>query len=219
MDREEYNQCYHNGKKHIDLAKRLGSENDFGTAVTFLVLGIEELIKFLVIQMSLGEEKRLTEKELNKLFSSHTDKHKIISEFLKATKPNFAENFVLSLFNKMNNLPLTDELKEVDNNRFKELGSMVGLTEKHLTENEIDAFIEWLDRNADKHKNKGLYMDRLDKSRDLLNSRLISPTETKKEEYELTFKFADSFLKQATFSKDIDITDEEFTKFLNGDFN
>ncbi|HEU5289347.1 MAG TPA: AbiV family abortive infection protein, partial [Cyclobacteriaceae bacterium] len=192
MDREEYNQCYSNGKKHIDLAKRLGSENDFGTAVTFLVLGIEELIKFLVIQMSLGEDKRFSDKELNKLFSSHTDKHKIIIEFLEATKPIFAENFVLSLFNKMNNLPLTDELKEVDNNRFKELGSMVGLTEKHLTEEEIEAFIEWLARNADKHKNKGLYVDRLDKSKDLLTSRLTSPTETKKEDYELILKFADS---------------------------
>ena len=219
MDREEYNQCYSNGKKHIDLAKRLGSENDFGTAVTFLVVGIEELIKFLVIQMSLGEEKRFSDKELSKLFSSHTDKHKIIIEFLKATKPDFAENFVLSLFNKMNNLPLTDELKEVDANRFKELGSMVGLTEKHLTEEEIEACIEWLDRNADKHKNKGLYVDRLDKSKDLLTSRLTSPTETKKDDYELILKFADSFFKQATFSKDIDITDEEFSKFLNGDFN
>jgi AbiV family abortive infection protein len=214
MERESYNLCYDNGKKHISLAKKLADENDFGTAITFLVLGMEELIKFLVIQMSSGDERRFTDKEFNKLFSSHTGKHQILKEFLKATKPGFEESFVLSLLNKMEGWPLDDKMKEADNNRFKELGSMLAM-EKHLTAEEIDQFILWLDTSADKQKNKGLYVDRTDTSGDFFAAPLGSPKDVTKEEYEMAHKFAESFLKQATFSKDIDITDEEFRDFLN----
>jgi len=218
MDRESYTLCYHNGKKHLDLAKRLGDEKDYGAAISFFVLGLEELIKYLVIKNSLADKKLFTDKEINSLFSSHIEKHKIITEFLESTKLDFGEKFILSVFNIMTNQPLTDDLKAVQANRFKEFGSMVGLTEQHLTTEEIDAFIQWFKSNADTLKNKGLYVDREDKSTHLAKSKLTSPNSIGEDDYNLVSKFADSFLKQTTFSKDLDLTDDEFIKMLNSDF-
>jgi AbiV family abortive infection protein len=218
MDRQTYTLCYYNGKKHIDLGKRLGEEKDYGTAITFFVLGLEELIKYLVVKMSLADKSLFTDAEINKIFGSHTGKHKIIIEFLQATKLDFGENFALATFNKMTNQPLTDELKLVDANRFKQLGSMVGLTERHLTGDEIDLFINWLSENADNLKNKGLYVDREDRSKSLVNTKLVSPSDTEEEDFNFVLKFTDSFLKQTTFSKDLDLTDDEFIKMLNDDF-
>jgi AbiV family abortive infection protein len=218
MDRESYNLCYQNGKKHIDLARRLGDDRDYGTAISFIVLGLEELIKYLVIKNALLNKKRFTDREINGLFSSHVEKHKIIVEFLESTKEDFAEKFILSLFNEMTNRPLTDDLKIVKKNRFREFGSMAGLTEKHLTENEINIFIHWVDKNADNLKNKGLYVDRESKSTHLEKSKLTSPNSVNENDFKLVLKFADSFLKQATFSKDLDLTDEEFEKLMNSEF-
>ena len=217
MDRESYIQCYQNGKKHIDLAKRLGSENDFGTAISFFVLGLEELIKYLVIQNKLADNKLFSDKEINSLFGSHTEKHKIIIEFLESTKPTFAEKFIQLIFKNMTKQPLTEDLMEVQANRFKEFGSMLSYAETNLTEEEIDNFIFWLQNNADNLKNKGLYVDREDRSTHLAKSKLISPSKIAKEDFNLVMKFADSFLRQATFSKDLDITEDEFIKMLNSD--
>ena len=52
MNRESYTLYYYNGKKHIDLAKRLGDEKDYGflKQVTFskdLNITDEEFIDFL----------------------------------------------------------------------------------------------------------------------------------------------------------------------------
>ena len=218
MDREEYNLCFLNGKKHIVLAKTLADNNDFGTAISFLILGLEELIKYLVIQTAVADKTLFSDKEINNIFSSHKEKHKIIIELLRATKLEFGENFVLSVFNKMMKIPLTPELQEVQANRFKEFGTMVGLTERHLSTEEIDSFILWLQTKADELKNKGLYVNRESKSTHLSNSKLISPSDINKIEYDLILKFTDSLLKQASFSHILDISDDDFIKILNSDF-
>jgi|688.fasta_scaffold450266_1 AbiV family abortive infection protein len=218
MNRESYTLCYHNGKKHIDLAIRLGEEKDYGTAISFLVLGLEELIKYLVIQNYLADNKLFTDKEINSMFGSHTKKHEIIIEFLESTKPEFGEKFTLSVFKIMTKQPLTDDLKAVQANRFKEFGSMFGLTEQHLTVNEIDSFINWFNNKADTFKNKGLYVDREDKSTHLNKSKLISPNTIGEDDFNFVLKFSDSFFKQVTFSKDLDITDEELIDILNIDY-
>ena len=217
MDRESYTLCYHNGKKHIELAKRLGDEKDYGTAITFFVLGLEELIKYLVIPGSLADDKLFTIKEINSLFSNHSEKHKIIIEFLESTKSEFAEKFIQSVFNNMTEQPLTDDLKNIQKNRFKQIGSILSTAENHLTDDEINVFIQWLDKNANTLKNKGLYVDREDKSTQLTKSKLVSPSDIRVEDFNLVLKFTESFLRQATFSKDLDLTDDEFIKMLNSD--
>jgi hypothetical protein len=117
----------------------------------------------------------------------------------------------------MTKQPLTDELKVIQSNRFKEFGSMVGLTENHLTDEEIDSFIKWFSIHADSFKNKGLYVDRVDKSTHLEKTELISPNVVSENDFNMVLKFADAFIKQITFSKDLDVTDDEFIKFLNSD--
>jgi len=215
MDRENYILCYHNGKKHIDLGITLGEKQDYGTAISFFILGLEELVKYIVIQMASGERNLFTDKELNFLFSSHTGKHKILIEYLEATKLDFGENYMLSVFNKLIVRPLNEEQETLQLNRFKGLGTMIGVVEQNLTGEEIDSFILWLKNDADNFKNRGLYVNKEDRSKDILNSKLISPSAIEENEYILILKFANSFLSQATFLKDIDLTDDEFTDFMN----
>ena len=217
MDRDDYNLCFISGKKHIDSARIMADIKNYGTAVTLLILGLEELIKYLVIQTALSDKTRFSESEINKVFSDHTTKHKIIIEFLESTKQNFGEKFRFSIFNKSNNNISSNELREIQENRFKEFGSMVGVIENSLTENEIDLFIEWLNNHANNDKNNGLYVNRNDKSKSINQTKLVSPTNIGKSDYEFILKFADSFLNQAIFSKDIDMTDEEFMEFLTSD--
>jgi AbiV family abortive infection protein len=215
VNRENYLKCFKNGEKHINLAKKLALENDFGLAISFLILGLEELIKYLVIQTYVADNDTFSLKEMNKIFSSHFEKHKILIELLESTKLDFGEDFILSVYNKMTNKTLDDKLLKVQKNRFKEFGTMVGITEKHLSSKEIDSFIEWLKKQANNDKNRGLYVDIENDIENLSNSILVSPADVSKEEFDLALKFSESFLKQASFSKAIDITDNEFIELLN----
>jgi AbiV family abortive infection protein len=217
MERETYRKCFYNGKKHIDRGTTLGDSGDFGTAITFFVIGIEELIKFLIIQMSAGGGKRFSLKEVEKLFSSHTEKHKLIMEFLRATRPGFAETFTLSQWNKIREIPLTPEQEEAEMNRFKEIGAMVSVASQSLTAEEVDAFILWLEKNANRFKNKGLYVDLRSSPANFLKSELTSPEDVTASEYQMVRKFCEAFLQHVGFAKDIDITEEEFIAFLNYD--
>ena len=215
MEREDYLKCFKNGKKHINLAKTLSLEKDYGLAISFLILGLEELIKYLVIQMSVDDETIFSPKEVAKIFSSHREKHKILVELLESTKLDFGEDFIMSVYHKHINKPLNENLSKVQKNRFKEFGCMIGVTENHLTSDEIDSFIDWLNNKANNHKNRGLYVDKERNNSNLANSILVSPEEVTKSEFDLALKFSESFLKQASFSKDIDITEDEFIELLN----
>lgn len=217
MNKEEYTKIYLNGLKHIQLAKKLGTDKDYGTAITFFILGIEELIKYLVIPDWLADRQRFTDKEINSLFTSHAAKHEVIIEFLESTKLDFGEKNLQSIFYKMTNISLTDELIAVQKNRFREIGTIVGLTEQHLTSNETEAFIQWVKRKANTLKNRGLYVDRENQSVHLSKANLISPDSIGEQDYNLVLKFTESFLKQVTFSKDLDFTDEEFIDMLNSE--
>ncbi|WP_418514209.1 AbiV family abortive infection protein [Corallibacter sp.] len=219
MNRENYLKCFENGEKHINLAKKLALDKDFGLAISFLILGLEELIKYLVIQTYSADNNTFSVKEMNKIFSSHFEKHKILIELLESTKLEFGEDFILSVYNKMTKKKLDDKLLKVQANRFKEFGSMVGITEKHLESHEIDSFIQWLKKQANNDKNRGLYVDKENNIENLSNLILVSPADVTKEEFDLALKFSESFLRQASFSKAIDITEDEFMELLKGWLN
>ena len=148
------------------------------------------------------------------------DRHKLLIELLESTKPDFGEDFILSVYKKMTSKPLDNNLLKVQNNRFKEFGTMVGMTERHLTPDEINLFIDWLKKQANNDKNRGLYvgLDKTNNSESLFNSVLVSPIDVSREDFYLALKFSNSFLKQASFSKAIDITESEFTELLNNSF-
>lgn len=217
MEREEYVKCFENGEKHIKRAKILSKDEDYGFAISLLILGLEELIKYLVIQMSDDDNTIFSSKEIDKIYSSHQAKHKMIIELLESTKLGFGEDFIMSVYHKHINKPLNDNLSKVQENRFKEFGSMVGITETHLTSDEIDLFIQWLKNKANNDKNRGLYVDKERSNSNLSSSILVSPEEVTKEEFDLALKFSESLLKQASFSKAIDITEDEFIQLLNKD--
>ena len=75
-------------------------------------------------------------------------------------------------------------------------------------------FIKWLD-SADVFKNKGLYVDRMHKGREITKTELVSPSTVSESEYNMVLKFAESFLAHATISKDLDLDQDEFTTLLN----
>lgn len=217
MERDEYVKCFKNGEKLINRAKTLSKGEDYGFAISLLILGLEELIKYLVLQMSDDDNTVFSSKEVAKIFTSHQAKHDMIIELLESTKLDFGEDFIMSVYHKLTNRPLDDNLSRIQKNRFKEFGSMVGLTEAHLTTDEIDLFIHWLKNKANNDKNRGLYVDRERSNSNLSSSILVSPEEVTKEEFDLALKFSESFLKQASFSKAIDITEDEFIELLNKD--
>jgi len=160
---------------------------------------------------------RIIIKEVAKIFTSHQAKHDMIIELLESTKLDFGEDFIMSVFHKLTSRPLDDNLSKVQKNRFKEFGSIVGLTEAHLTTDEIDLFIQWLKNKANNDKNRGLYVDKERSNSNLSSSILVSPDDVTKKEFDLALKFSESLLKQASFSKAIDITEDEFIELLNSD--
>ena len=68
MNREDYSEIYTNANNLIDSAIKVAEINNFGTAISLLVLGLEELIKYQVVLYNTADEKSFTDVEFDKVF-------------------------------------------------------------------------------------------------------------------------------------------------------
>ena len=104
-DRDSYNKIFDNGLLHINGARILAEQGAFGFAVSHLILGIEELIKYQVVQTHFANSNVFADKEVNpenrnSIFRDHMKKHDLIKEFQQAKSDEFALGFQDYIFQK-----------------------------------------------------------------------------------------------------------------------
>ncbi|MFY0602258.1 MAG: AbiV family abortive infection protein [Cyclobacteriaceae bacterium] len=217
MERDQYNEIFDNGLAHIVTAELLARCKKFGFAISHLVLGIEELIKYQVVQFHSGDNSAFTPSETNpnhkkSIFRFHSTKHNLIREFQEAISSEFSKNFDEYILRKFTGQEFDAQHEKVARNRFKEIGSFLGsaYSEVNLNDDEKKQFFTWLDK-ANELKNRGFYANTTD------YKKVQSPNSLTFEDYQLANKFARVILKQTKVIKDLDTTDEEFVEFLNSE--
>src|SRR5436190_20876247 len=75
---------YENGMRHFKYSEIAASEKDFGFAVSHLVLGVEELIKSLLLICLYSDQNFLSTDEKDKIFLRHDFKHLNIRELFSS---------------------------------------------------------------------------------------------------------------------------------------
>lgn len=215
-NRDNYNKIFDNGIAHLNAAKLLADQELYGFAISHIVLGIEELIKYYVVMAKSNNdvnfETETNPNTRNSVFKDHLTKHGLIKEFQQAISEEFAEEFVKYVFDKSTGRPMKPEHVDIDNNRFKEVGSFLSIAYKeiNLSEEEKNDFFKWLGE-ANNLKNNGFYVN-------FNNGICKSPKEIDKKQHDRASKYAEVIKNQIEVQKHLDITDDEFIDLLNSGF-
>lgn len=208
-NRENCKKIFKNGVSHLKIANILAESKYYGSAISHIVLGIEELIKYLVYLIYITQSDSFTEEEINGIFSKHSIKHNLIKEFSNSISSEFSDTFLKYILKSITGQELNDKESEIENSRFKEIGNFLYHVYKeiNLPEHERIEFIEWLNKSNDL-KNKGFYVDET-------NNEWTFPSDIRKSEFMIANRFAILLLKQTKVINDLDKTDDELIDFLN----
>jgi AbiV family abortive infection protein len=215
-NRDNYNKIFDNGVAHLKSAELLAVQESYGFAISHIVLGIEELIKYYVVMAKSNNaeyfETETNPHSRNSVFKDHLTKHGLIKEFQQAISEEFAEEHAKYVLDKIMDRPIKPEHVDIANNRFKEVGSFLGIAyrEINLSEEEKTDFYKWLGE-ANNLKNNGFYVN-------FNNGICKSPKEIDKEQYDRASKYAEVIKNQIEVQKHLDITDDEFIDLLNSGF-
>lgn len=212
FNRNEYNKIYENAVQHIECAKLLSNEQMFWFAISHLILGIEELIKYQVVMTtevndySFGDI--IESKNRNSIFRNHLTKHDLAKKFQKATEGAFAKKFLEASFLKLSGQDLAKDYEEVLKNPFKEWGAFFAVTSKEMSfpDEERKVFFEWLEK-ANDTKNNGFYAN-------VTGDSIDTPGTFSIEEYKKAERCASLLLRQTEFMKSVDLSDEEFDSLM-----
>lgn len=213
MEREAYNKIFDNGLRHIECAKLLGQNKDFGFAISHLILGIEELIKYQVVMTKSVNDYSFDDvidpQKRKSVFRDHLTKHSLLREFQESTGDDFSSKFHELIFLKATGQDVTHVHPEVNDNRFKEWGAFFAIagSDMNIPESQRNAFFEWL-KNANDLKNKGFYAN-------WINNNMETPSDVTLTQFEEALGYATSILKQTEFMKSVDLSDDEFIELLN----
>ena len=215
-DRDNYNKIFENGRAHIQSAKLLASQKEYGFATSHLILGLEELVKYYLVQIHSVDDSIFTDNEMKQenrksIFRNHQTKHHLLKEFQEAISPDFSETFIEYLFFKSIGKELEEKHIVVQNNRFKEIGSFFGIaySEINIPDNEKSEFYDWL-KSANDLKNQCFYAH-------LSGNTIETPKDITSKTYETSLRYTSAILKQILVLKELDITEDEFIDFLNSD--
>lgn len=217
-DRDKYNTIFDNGLRHIETAKLLADNHVFGFAISHIILGMEELIKYHVMMSYFADTNLFKDKEINPTYSSsifrnHNTKHNLIEEFQKSLSPEFSTLFLEYVFKKATNQSIDEKYSSIVDNRFKEWGNFLSSCYKeiNLADNERHDFFQWLNKvKSQKLKDKGFYVN-------WENNKWELPTQMTEAHYQTALKYATVFLKLTEIIKNMDITDNEFIQLLNSE--
>lgn len=215
MDRLSYNKIFDNGVKHIECAKTLADNKLYGFAISHLILGIEELIKYQVVMTKSVNDYSfddvLDPQKRKSVFRDHLTKHDLLKEFQESISDDFANQFLQTVVARSSGLTLTEDHSHVLKNRFKEWGAFFAFagSEMNIPKEERNIFFEWL-KNANDTKNNGFYAN-------WKNETIETPDNFTIDEYQRALTYASSILKQTEFMKSVDLSDEEFIELLNSD--
>lgn len=214
MKRDEYEKILENGIDHINSAKILAANELYGFAVSHIILGIEELIKYQIVQANSGEELVFNETESDpknrkSVFRNHNTKHNLLKEFQEAISEEFSELFMNYIFYKTFDGEYDERYKKVEENRFKEVGNFfyVAYSEINIPEVKKEKFFGWL-REANNKKNQGFYVD-------YINERVELPKSISKEDFEEALEYSNYILEQTKVFKEMDLTEDEFIELLS----
>lgn len=214
--RDNYNKIFDNGLAHINSAKLLADNGKFGFAISHLILGMEELIKYQVVlnyfaNSTSFDDKEVNPKNRNSIFKDHLKKHDLIKEFQQSISKEFSDTFHDYVLHLATGQELKEKHLEIQKNRFKEIGSFfsVSYTEINIPESERASFFEWLGK-ANNLKNNGFYVN-------WTMENFETPNDIEKTHYETALKFVDAILKQTEVIKSLDLTDDELIEILNSD--
>ncbi len=214
-DRDNYNQIFDNGVAHIDSAKLLASKGYFGFAISHLILGIEELIKYQVVYSYFSNnrdfDKDVDPNEKNSVFTKHFKKHDLLKEFQLSMTEEFTTAFQDYVFHRATGQELTEKHLEIEKNRFKEWGNLFrsAFAEINIPDEKKDAFFCWL-KNANNMKNQGFYVN-------WESAIFESPKSIIQSSYENALEYASAILMQTEVIKSMDLTGDEFMDMLNSD--
>lgn len=205
--REQYNLIYDNGIDHLTAAKRLAGEKLYGFAVSHIILGIEELIKYQVTQY-VSNDDTCFDKEKDLIFKKHETKHLLLKEFIQSTTENFYQDGVELLYKIIVQEELCDELEKTYKNRFRQIGMFLNTAYKELniSQKELDDLIKWL-QFANDNKNIGFYVDYRD-------GRVKSPIDITIEDYTQVEIFGEIIKQYTEVIRSLDITEDEFLEAL-----
>ena len=213
MEKKEYDKIYYNGEKHIKCAEILAANNMYGFAISHLILGIEELIKYQVVMTSTVNkyefEKEIDSPKGKTIFKDHLTKHRLIKEFQESVSQEFAGKYLQILIARLQGLNSTENSSYVESNRFKEWGLFFAHSgsEMNIPDNERDNFFEWL-KQANDNKNNGFYANRVD-------AVIITPERFTAADFEKILMYANCILMQTAFMKSVDLDDDEFEALQN----
>ena len=194
----------------LESAQIIAGIGYYGLASSLLILSMEEFIKYQIVLHNAGDEEAFDKDEVAGVFRRHKVKHSLLIEFQQSLSADSNRAFEEEMFKFATNQMVNEKDKEVEANRFMNIGSFIGIAFKEINLNETDRieFIDWLTR-ADELKNKGLYVN-------LLSSPKSFPSDVGKEEYGQALKFAIAVQKQTQVMKDLDLTPEEFMSMFKG---
>ncbi len=212
FSRNQYSKIYVNANSLIDSGIKIAAElNNYGAAISLLILGLEELVKYQVVLSNSGEETAFSEKTFNKVFRHHETKHSLLQDLAISVTKDFRDSFLVYVLKVASNQELDEKDKIVQENGFKELGNMFGLTFENegYNEDEINKFINWL-KNADNLKKRGFYVD-------YSNNIFHSPNELKQSDYDEALSYVCFVQKHSQYANDLDFSQDEFLNFLNTD--
>lgn len=218
-----YKSIIDNSERHFKIAKILSKHQEYGAAVSHLVLGAEEMVKALVVYYDgLGLRIRSV-KGIKGFFQSHKPRHLFSSMFvmmtysLKSTMQLFQSYKQIKIDtdcsgNKLNAIEMAMMTNEFD----------IAETVKAFWENEGKNYLDRIGReldfweDADNYKMKGFYVD--------YNGVLETPEDISRDEYQIALKTTNYFRNECmniiNATKDLEQKEREqlITEFNKKEF-
>lgn len=191
--------AYENGKKHLFYGNIAGTQQDYGIAVSHLVLSVEEMIKSLLLLCSYVYNDLLTTEEKRKIFIRHDYKHSNVKEFLFALSEKNISYYHENPFDR-----------EITN-KFQIIAHFLsrGLKLESLQERDIKQLIDLVNK-ANDFKNKGFYVD--------YQNNWITPDSITQKIFVKYHALSKRLLNYIEPIFTIPIIDERFQKFIEGNW-
>ena len=192
---------FDNAKIHFKYSDLAAESKDYGFAISHIVLGMEELIKSLLLVCLNGNGHFINDEQKVQIFRKHEIKHFNINQFLEALTEysigDYTEN--------------TIEYVELnDSTKFKRPAYFLSKTLElgDISDSEIDELTTIL-KDVNSYKNKGFYVD-VRSSGDFK-----SPAEIKETEYNRFKKAADTLKRFVVPIFETPLSDQMILDFLD----
>ncbi len=143
---------YENSKKHFKYSGLAAESKDFGFAVSHLVLGVEELLKGLILLCLDRYPHFIDSDSKEKIFSQHNFKHFNAKEFLTALTVDSIGGYFRDPLYHLNSRNVA--------NKFQRTAVFISknLSKGEIVDDEIDDLVKLMDK-ANYYKNRGFYVD------------------------------------------------------------